>query len=131
MLFSSDQSVLLPNLTQTKQRFGMRKACLATTCLTTCYETCQKELVSRLTTRTTRFEPQLLLFYRPTTLKHEKSKAVTGHRSDTIIQSYCERPTLNQFKHMSSTLSSFVDGKANTAVYRCHLAHLQLALVNC
>jgi hypothetical protein len=44
-----------------------------------------------------------------------KIKAVTGHRSDTSIQSYCERPTLNQFKHMSSTLSSFVDGKANTA----------------
>ena len=38
-------------------------------------------------------------------------KAVTGHRSDTSIQSYCERPTLSQFKQISSTLSSFVDGK--------------------
>ena len=40
-------------------------------------------------------------------------KAVTGHRSDSSIQSYCERPTLSQFKQMSSTLSSFVDGKEN------------------
>ena len=44
-----------------------------------------------------------------------KIKAVTGHRSDTSIESYCERPTLGQFKHMSSTLSSFVHGKENTA----------------
>ncbi len=36
-----------------------------------------------------------------------KIKAVTGHRSDTSIQGYCERPTLIQFKHISSTLSSF------------------------
>ena len=45
----------------------------------------------------------------------QKIKAVTGHRSDTSIESYCERPTLGQLKHMSSTLSSFVHGKENTA----------------
>ena len=45
----------------------------------------------------------------------QKIKAVTGHRSDTSIESYCERPTLGQFKHMSLTLSSFVHGKENTA----------------
>ena len=45
----------------------------------------------------------------------QKIKAVTGHRSDTSIESYCERPTLGQFKHMSSTLRSSVHGKENTA----------------
>ena len=44
----------------------------------------------------------------------QKIKAVTGHRSDTSIESYCERPTLNQFKHMSSTLSHFVHGEEST-----------------
>ncbi|CAB4029670.1 hypothetical protein AWC38_SpisGene10896 [Paramuricea clavata] len=44
-----------------------------------------------------------------------KIKAVTGHRSDTSIESYCARPTLSQFKQMSSTLSSFVHGEENTA----------------
>ena len=43
-----------------------------------------------------------------------KIKAVTGQRSDTSIESYCERPTLNQFKHMSSTLSHFVHGESTT-----------------
>ena len=37
-------------------------------------------------------------------------KAVTGHRSDTSIESYCERPTLRQFRNMSTALSSFVHG---------------------
>ena len=38
-------------------------------------------------------------------------KAVTGHRSDTSIESYCERPTLRQFRNMSTALSSFVHGR--------------------
>ena len=38
-------------------------------------------------------------------------KAVTGHKSDASIQSYCERPTLHQFQHMSSALTSFIDRK--------------------
>ena len=42
-------------------------------------------------------------------------KAVTGHKSDASIESYCERPTLHQFQHMSSALSSFIQGKENTA----------------
>ena len=33
-------------------------------------------------------------------------KAVTGHKSDASIESYCERPTLHQFKSMSSALTS-------------------------
>lgn len=37
-------------------------------------------------------------------------KVVTGHRSDTSIESYCERPTLRQFRNMSTALSSFVHG---------------------
>ena len=45
-----------------------------------------------------------------------KIKAVTGHRSDTSIESYCERPSLSQFKHMSSTLSSFVHGENAVAM---------------
>ena len=44
-------------------------------------------------------------------IETRRIKAVTGHRSDTSIQSYCERPTLDQFKDMSSALSSFIEGK--------------------
>ncbi|XP_068704068.1 uncharacterized protein KIAA1958-like [Montipora foliosa] len=44
-------------------------------------------------------------------IETRRIKAVTGHRSDTSIQSYCERPTLYQFKDMSSALSSFIEGK--------------------
>ena len=44
-------------------------------------------------------------------IETRRIKAVTGHRDDTSIQSYCERPTLGQFKDMSSALSSFVEGK--------------------
>ena len=40
-------------------------------------------------------------------------KAVTGHKSDAGIESYCERPTLYQFQHMSSALTSFIQGKEN------------------
>ena len=38
-------------------------------------------------------------------------KAVTGHKGDT---SYCERPSLHQFKSMSSALTSFIHGSENT-----------------
>lgn len=38
-----------------------------------------------------------------------KIKAVKGHKSDTSIEGYCERPILNQFKDMSKALSCFVD----------------------
>ena len=38
-------------------------------------------------------------------------KAITGHKSDTSIESYCERPTLNQFKQMSAALTSFSHGE--------------------
>ena len=41
-------------------------------------------------------------------------KAVTGHKSDASIESYCERPTLDQFQRMSSALTSFIQGKENT-----------------
>ena len=41
-------------------------------------------------------------------------KAVTGHKSEASIESYCERPTLRQFQHMSSALTSFIHGKENT-----------------
>lgn len=40
-------------------------------------------------------------------------KAITGHKSDASIESYCERPTLHQFQHMSSAITSFVHGKEN------------------
>jgi hypothetical protein len=35
-------------------------------------------------------------------------KAITGHKSDSSIESYCERPTLGQFKEMSTALTSFI-----------------------
>ena len=38
-------------------------------------------------------------------------KTVTGHRSDTSIESYCERPTLRQFRNMSTAISSIVLGR--------------------
>ena len=38
-------------------------------------------------------------------------KAITGHKSDTSIESYCERPTLNQFKQMSAALTSSINGE--------------------
>jgi len=37
-------------------------------------------------------------------------KVVTGNRSDTSIESYCEQPTLRQFRNMSTALSSLVHG---------------------
>ena len=40
-------------------------------------------------------------------------RAITGHRSDTSIESYCKRPTLNQFKEMSTALTHFVSGDEN------------------
>ena len=43
-------------------------------------------------------------------------KAVTGHRSDNSIQSYCQKPTLDQFKQMSSALTAFVNGEAEKNV---------------
>ena len=42
-------------------------------------------------------------------IETRRIKAVTGHRSDTSIQSYCETPTLDQFKDRSSALSPFVE----------------------
>ena len=41
-------------------------------------------------------------------------KVVTGHKSDASIESYCERPTLYQFKSMSSALTSFIHGSETT-----------------
>lgn len=43
-------------------------------------------------------------------VENRQIKAVTGHKSDTSIQSYCERPTLDQFRQMSTSLSEFVQG---------------------
>lgn len=42
-------------------------------------------------------------------------KALTGHRSDNSIESYCQRPTLDQFKQMSSALAAFVHGGEGSA----------------
>lgn len=42
--------------------------------------------------------------------------AVTGHRSDTSIESYCERPTLRQFRNMLTAFSSFGRELAQTDV---------------
>ena len=40
-------------------------------------------------------------------------KAVSSHKSDASIQSYYKKPTLHQFQHMSSALTSFIDRKEN------------------
>ena len=44
-------------------------------------------------------------------IETRKIKAFTGHKSDSSIESYYERPTLNQFKQMSTALTSFIDGE--------------------
>ena len=44
-------------------------------------------------------------------IETRKIKAITGHKSDSSIESYCERPTLNQFKQMSTALTSFINGE--------------------
>ena len=44
-------------------------------------------------------------------IETRKIKAIPGHKRDTIIESCCERPTLNQFKRMPSTRTSFINGK--------------------
>lgn len=41
-------------------------------------------------------------------------KAITGHKSDSSIESYVERPTLEQFKKMSTSLTSFIQGEKST-----------------
>ena len=46
-------------------------------------------------------------------IEKRKIKAVTGHRSDTSVESYSERPTLDQFKDMSNALSSYIDHEAS------------------
>ena len=38
-------------------------------------------------------------------------KAITGHRGETSIQRYCDKPTFRQFKVMSNTLSDFVEDR--------------------
>ena len=42
-------------------------------------------------------------------IETRKIKAITGHKSDASIESYCERPTLDQFKQMSTALTSFIN----------------------
>ena len=43
-------------------------------------------------------------------------KAVTGHRSEASIQSYCDKPTFQQFKEMSDKLFDFIDDQENALV---------------
>ena len=50
-------------------------------------------------------------------IETRKIKAITGHKSDTSVESYCQRPTLDQFKQMSSALTSFTSGKESPETY--------------
>ena len=38
-------------------------------------------------------------------------KEITGYRSETSIQSYCDKPTFQQFKVRSNTLSDFIEDR--------------------
>ena len=38
-------------------------------------------------------------------------KAIPGHRSETSIQSHCDKPTFQQFKVMSNTFSDFIEDR--------------------
>lgn len=51
-------------------------------------------------------------------IETRKIKAITGHKSDSSIESYCERPTLNQFKEMSTALTSFIHGEEMLEIIR-------------
>ena len=51
-------------------------------------------------------------------------KAITGHKSEASIQSYCDTPTFEQFKTMSNKLGEFFDParNENSAVAVTHSA---------
>ena len=44
-------------------------------------------------------------------IETRKIKAITGHKSNSSIESYCKRLTLNQFKQMSTALTSSINGE--------------------
>ena len=51
-------------------------------------------------------------------IETRKIKAITGHKSDSSIESYCERPTLDQFKQMSTALTSFIHSDRSPEISR-------------
>lgn len=57
-------------------------------------------------------------------IETRKIKAVTGHRSDTSVESYCARPTLDQFKDMSKALSSYVKGSEISPISQPQLGNI-------
>ena len=113
MLFFSDQGLHQQRLTKMNPWFGTRNASLVTTHLTTFLRNMSERagIFPYYTNHSLRATTVTVLSSK--NVETRKIKAVTGHRSNTSIQSYCERPTGSQFKQMSSTLSSFVDGKYN------------------
>ena len=54
-----------------------------------------------------------------------KIKAVTGHRRDTSVVRYCERPILSLFKHMFTRSAFSLMAKTQ---HRCRLSHPQQLL---
>ena len=53
-------------------------------------------------------------------------KSVTGHKSDSSIESYNDRPSLDQQKKMSEALSSFLHGHGATSADKENTAERQL-----
>ena len=53
-------------------------------------------------------------------------KSVTGHKSDNSIESYNDRPSLDQQKKMSEALSSFLHGHEATSADKRDTAERQL-----
>ena len=53
-------------------------------------------------------------------------KSVTGHKSDNSIESYNDRPSLDQQKNMSQALSSFLHGHEATSADKENTAERQL-----
>ena len=114
MLFFSDQGLHQQSLTQMKPWFGTRNASLVTTSLDNMLQNMSERagICPYYTNHSLRATTVTVLSSK--NVETRQIKAVTGLRSDTSIQSYCERPSLSQSKQMLSTLSSFVDGKENT-----------------
>lgn len=60
-------------------------------------------------------------------IEARRIRAVTGHRSDSSIDSYNSRPSLKQFHEMSNIISSFVTGNGGIPVEKPNASSPQAA----
>ena len=113
MLYSKNRKSCQASSTRKAALFGMIPVNLVTILSRTCYKnmTTNAEIFPYLTNHLLRATTVTVLSAQ--TFETLNIKAITGHRSDTSIESYCKRPTLNQFKEISTALTHFVSGDEN------------------